>query len=153
MSEKLNAGQFPLLQRGRNLSQFVSHVQSMPQRVSLPSGEIVETGYVKVTGEESIDLYGLCQNDGHSQKLSIKALAYIDEGDNLRDLPITKLSPVNLQDPAYGKVGKAKIVIGYVTKVCGLRWGFELTLDPLTGQCSIHTDRDSPIVGVKLQFD
>jgi hypothetical protein len=153
MSEKLSPGQFPVFQRNSNAQLFVQHQQSMPQRVSLPSGDIVETGFVKVTGEESIDLYALCQNDGRSKTMSIKAIAYIDKGDNLQVHSVTRMAPVVLQDPAYVSKGVAKIDIGHVTKLVGLRWGFHLTLDPKNGQCTIHVDRESPIVGLKLQFD
>lgn len=153
MSEKLNAGQFPVFQRTNNAKLFVQHSQSMPQRVSLPSGDIVETGFIKVTGEESIDLYALCQNDGRSKTLSVKAIAYIDDGDNLCVHNITRMAPTALRDPAYISKGIARIEVGHVTKLCGLRWGFTLTLDPSTGNCSIHVDRESPIVGIKVQFD
>jgi hypothetical protein len=153
MSEKLSPGQFPVLQRNTNGHLFVQHQQSMPQRVSLPSGDIVETGYVKVTGDEPVDLYALCQNNGKSKTLSVKAIAYIDRGDNLQVHNITKMAPTVLQDPAYVSKGKAKIEIGHVTKLCGLRWGFHLVLDPTTGYCTIHVDRESPVVGLKLQFD
>lgn len=152
MSEKLNAGQFPVLQRPATLKHFVQHQQSMPQRVSLPSGDLVETGYLKITGEEKFNLYAVCQNDGRSKQLKITSIAYIDEGDNLLTLPITKMAPIELQDSAYVSKGKAEITIGYITKVCGLRWGFTFKLNPVTGDCSIETDQESPIVGLKIQF-
>jgi hypothetical protein len=153
MTEQLNAGQFPVLQRTSNGKYFVQHKQSLPQRVSLPNGETVETGFVKVTGTESVNLYALCQNNGRSQSLSIKAIAYIDEGDNLQVHDVKRMAPAVLNDPAYGSKGAAKIEIGHVTKICGLRWGFNLKLDPKTGYCTIEVDRESPIVGLKLQFD
>ncbi|QBJ02891.1 hypothetical protein MZD04_gp365 [Pseudomonas phage Psa21] len=153
MSEKLNAGQFPVLQRNNNANLFVQHQQSMPQRVTLPNGDLAETGYVKVTGSESIDLYALCQNNGNSKTLSVKAIAYVDEGDNLQVHPIARMKPSELKDPAYTAKGKTLIEIGHVTKLVGLRWGFNLKLDPKTGYCTISVDRESPIVGLKLQFD
>ncbi|WDS62078.1 hypothetical protein [Pseudomonas phage D6] len=153
MSEKLNPGQFPVLQRNNNTQLFVQHQQSMPQRVTVPSGEVVETGFVKITGETPIDLYALCQNDGNSATLSIKQIAYIDEGDNLRFHDVSRMAPAELRNPAYVSKGKARIEIGHVTKLLGLRWGFNLTLDPKTGACTIYVDRESPIVGLKLQFD
>lgn len=153
MSEKLSAGQFPVLQRPATLKHFVQHHQSLPQRVSLPAGGLAETGYLKMTGETVFNLYEVCQNNGKSVKLSLKALAYIDEGDNLKDLPITRMAPIMLQDSAYVRNGKAEIVVGYITKICGLRWGFTFKLNPVTGECTIETDRESPIVGLKIQFD
>jgi len=153
MSEKLNPGQFPVLQRNNNAQLFVQHAQSMPQRVILPSGEVVETGFVKITDKDPIDLYALCQNDGKSVTLAVKQIAYIDAGDNLCVHDISRMKPTELGDPAYVSRGKARIEIGHVTKLCGLRWGFILTLDPTTGYCTIHVDRESPIVGLKLQFN
>jgi hypothetical protein len=153
MSESLNAGQFPVLHRSSNGALFVQHQQSLPQRVTLPSGDVVETGFVKVTGVDAIDLYALCQNNGRSKSLSIKAIVYIDEGDNLKVHDVKRMAPALLSDPAYVTKGKAKIEIGHVTKLCGLRWGFNLQLDPATGKCTIEVDRESPIVGLKLQFD
>lgn len=153
MSESLNAGQFPVLHRSTNSKYFVMHQQSFPQRVTLPDGSVAETGFVKATGTESIDLYTLCQNNGRSKTLSIKAIAYIDEGDNLCVHDVKRMAPAVLNDPAYVAKGKAKIEIGHVTKICGLRWGFNLQLDPKTGYCTIEVDRESPIIGLKLQFD
>jgi len=152
MSEKLNPGQFPIMRRGFNDARFVRHSQSMPSKVTLPSGELVETGYLKVTDGETYDLYSLCQNDGNSAKLAITELVYIDEGDNLCVHPIKHLAPVLLADPAYVAKGKAGIVIGYVTKLCGLRWGFVMKLDPTTGRFSLETDLESPVVGIKIRF-
>lgn len=153
MSEKLNAGQFPVLQRQSNLGSFVTHPQCMPQRVELPSGDVVETGFVKVTGEDHVDLYALCQNNGKAKTLSVKAIAYIDDGDNLCVHQLTNRAPTDLRDPAHVRNGKARVEIGHVTKLCNLRWGFNLAVDPLTGYCTIEVDRESPIVGLKLQFD
>lgn len=153
MSESLKAGQFPVLNRSINGKLFVQHSQSLPQRVTLPSGEVAETGFVKATGPNAINLYALCQNNGRSKTLSIKAIAYIDEGDNLVVHDVKRMAPAVLNDPAYVAKGKAKIEIGHVTKLCGLRWGFHLQLDPKTGNCTIEVDRESPIVGLKLQFD
>ena len=153
MSEKLNAGQFPVLQRPATLKHFVQHQQSLPQRVKLPSGDLAETGYLKITGEEKFNLYAVCQNDGRSKTLSIVSIAYIDEGDNLQTMPVSRMAPIALHDTAYVSKGKAEIVVGYITKVCGLRWGFTFKLNPVTGDCTIETDNESPIVGLKLQFN
>lgn len=152
MSEKLSAGQFPVLHRGKTHHHFVQHQQALPQRVVLPTGDLVETGYLRVTGEQTFNLYELCQNNGKSEKLVIQNIAYIDDGDNLCDTPVVKLAPIKLNDPAYVSGRSAKIVVGYTTKICGLRWGFILTLDPRSGVCSIATDQESPIVGLKVQF-
>lgn len=149
MSEKLNVGQFPVMQT-TNRSKFVQHQQSMPQRVELPDGEFSETGYIKITDDQSIDLYALCQNNGDAQKLSIKAIVYIDEGDNLQVHDITRMAPVVLNDTAYVD---GIIQIGHVTKLCGLRWGFNVTFNKNTGAFQIEVDKESPIVGLKLQFD
>lgn len=153
MIENLNAGQFPVLQRSANVEHFVSHQQSMPQRVALPDGTLAETGFVKVTGEQTINLYALFQNDGRSQHLSVKSIAYIDEGDNLRVHELSNRAPTDIRDPAHVRQGKASVEIGHVTKLCGLRWGFILKFDPANGECTIDVDQDSPIVGLKLQFD
>uniref|UniRef100_A0AB39CCD5 Uncharacterized protein n=1 Tax=Pseudomonas phage RVTF4 TaxID=3236931 RepID=A0AB39CCD5_9VIRU len=153
MIEKLNPGQFPVLQRPSSVAHFVQHSQSMPQRVEIPGGDLAETGFVKVTGEKSVDLYALCQNDGRAKTLSVKAIAYVDEGDNLRIHELTNRAPTDLRDPAHTRNGKARVEIGHVTKLCNLRWGFNLVIDPLTGYTTIEVDRESPIVGLKLQFD
>lgn len=159
MIEKLNAGQFPVLQRDINEDRFVKHWRKLPTFVELPDGDRAETGYIRVSERydgvakpEFFDLFGLCQNNGKSEKLTIQSLVYVDEGDNLCEHVIKHLAPVVLADPAYVSNGKASISIGYVTKVCGLRWGFVLKLDPRTGQCTIDTDLESPILGIKLKF-
>lgn len=152
MSNKLRAGQFPVLQRGINDNLFVRHQQSMPERIELPSGEKAETGYVKVTNGQKIDIYALCQNDGKSKTLSIRSLVYIDEGDNLCVHEIKKMAPIELGDPAYVSKTGAKITVGYVSKLCGLRWGFTLHLNPVTGEFDVETDIESPVVGIKIQF-
>lgn len=152
MLEQLKPGQFPVMQRNINENLFVVHQQSMPQRVAMVDGA-AETGFVKVTGEDNIDLYALCQNAGNARTLSVKAIAYIDDGDNLLVHELTNRAPTDIRDPAHVRNGKALVEIGHVTKLCGLRWGFVLKFDPQTGYCNIHVDRESPIVGLKLQFD
>jgi len=153
MTEKLNAGQFPILQRRSNSALFVSHQQLMPQRVELPGGDLAETGFVKVTTDDHVDLYALCQSSGKPKTISVKAIAYVDDGDNLLVHELSNRAPTELNDPAHLRGGKVKIEIGHVTKLNNLRWGFHLCIDPETGYTTIHVDQDSPIVGLKLQLD
>lgn len=143
MVTEMQPGTFPVLDRGNNQAMFVQHSQAVPQHVVLPDGVRKMTGYVGVSNA-SIDLYALCQNSGQFRELVIEEIAYIDAGDNLKKFVMTKMAPTVLD--------KKDIRVGFVTKLCDLRWGFNLTMDTKTGKATIAVDAESPIVGVKLRF-
>lgn len=136
-------GTFPVLDLANRHTLFVQHTQAVPQHVVHPDGVRKMTGYVRV-GNAPINLYTLCQNNGQFRELVIEEIAYIDEGDNLRTFVMTKMAPTVLD--------KKDIRVGFVTKLCNLRWGFNLVMNTVTGVATLKGDPDSPIVGLKLRF-
>jgi hypothetical protein len=153
MVEKLKVGQFPIkLKTNSNL--FVQHQQSMPQRVETAEGALAETGFLALTKNGPINLFSVCQYFGVAKLLKIKQIAYIDEGDNLQVHELTKMAPIELQNPAYASPASVEypVHVGFTTKLCELRWGFVVKLNQKTGQCLIETDKDSPIVGIKVEL-
>jgi hypothetical protein len=150
MIEKHMPGMFPVFNRDTNGELFVQHSQSMPQRVE-SNGEIALTGYLKLS-EAGVKLYDICQLGKIPSKLYLKELAYVDDGDNLKIHPLNKMAVIELSDKAYN-VGNERIVkTGFVTKLNGLRWGFNLEFNINTGLCKITSDKESPVVGLKLHF-
>lgn len=150
--EVLKGGQFPILTAGTK-ELFVKHTQSMPMFYHVPDHGRVETGYLKITDTEPFNLFSVCQST-NAKKLAILELVYVDEGDNLKVHSCVKLAKINLADPAY-KVSNTgyPIVYGHTTKLCNKRWGFVLSLDPKTGNCLIRTDKESPIIGLKIRLE
>lgn len=73
--------------------------------------------------------------------LQILKLTYLTEDGVKQDFPI-KQSPVLVNRPDF--------MTGYVTKLNGKRWGFELYLKD--GKAYLETDKGSPVLSVEFEL-
>lgn len=143
MITEMQPGTFPVFERGLNQMLFVQHPQATPLHVVLPDGTRKLSGYVKVA-HNLINLYALCQTADRPSELVIEEIVYVDDGDNLKRHVIEKMAPTVLDKESHQ--------VGYVTKLVGQRWGFNLSIDTETGGATIKVDTESPILGLKLRF-
>jgi len=72
-------------------------------------------------------------------------ISYIDAGGNVQIFDIPEALPVPYKD-------RENFTLGYVTKLNGLRWGFNFHYESKSGRGQLVKDPGSPIIGACFHF-
>lgn len=138
-------GSFPIF-RNEVDTPLLQHPQVPLQTVRTETG-VALTAPLRADGT-SFNLYNLYNKPkSPNNKIHMTKVYYVDPEHNVQSLDIPNSSPVVLDSQ-----GAKELVIGYVSKINNLRWGFNVYINVNTGMSRIEVDHESPIIGVELKL-
>ncbi|ARV77026.1 hypothetical protein PHABIO_395 [Pseudomonas phage Phabio] len=144
MLNKVERGSVPLGGHAASMGVLPELCNDHNVQVSYKDGTTGIASHVATNGQY-FSLERLLGGSVNFDHIVLDEISYVDSTGALAIYQIPESAPVPF------KTGRV-FTLGYVTKLNGLRWGFNFEYDPVNGRGQLVSDPGSPIIGACFHF-